>query len=94
MSMRALRVALCQIESHPAVSSGHVAYTEEPFVPLPNGPSLSQISAKGINVQALQEHCSMEYAGIVKLTLSEQPYRVELTSFALIGRHRLPPARR
>ena len=34
------------------------------------------------------------YEGIVKLTLSERTYRVELTSFALIGRHRLPPARR
>ena len=32
--------------------------------------------------------------GIVKLMLSERTYRVELTSFALIGRHRLPPARR
>ena len=32
--------------------------------------------------------------GIVKLTLSERTYRVELISFALIGRHRLPPARR
>ena len=32
--------------------------------------------------------------GIVKLTLSERTHRVELTSFALIGRHRLPPARR
>ena len=32
--------------------------------------------------------------GIVKLTLSERTYGVELTSFALIGRHRLPPARR
>ena len=36
----------------------------------------------------------MTYDGIVKLTLSERTYRVELTSFALIGRHRLPPARR
>ncbi len=34
------------------------------------------------------------FEGIVKLTLSERTYRVELTSFALIGRHRLPPARR
>ena len=34
------------------------------------------------------------FPGIVKLTLSERTYRVELTSFALIGRHRLPPARR
>ena len=36
----------------------------------------------------------MQAEGIVKLTLSERTYRVELTSFALIGRHRLPPARR
>ena len=35
-----------------------------------------------------------KFDGIVKLTLSERTYRVELTSFALIGRHRLPPARR
>ena len=62
MSMRRLRVALCQIESHPAVYSGHLAHTEEPFVPPPNGPSLSRLSAKGIDVQALQEHCGMEYA--------------------------------
>ena len=38
--------------------------------------------------------CRMLPIGIVKLTLSERTYRVELTSFALIGRHRLPPARR
>ena len=37
---------------------------------------------------------SVSKGGIVKLTLSERTYRVELTSFALIGRHRLPPARR
>ena len=40
----------------------------------------------------LMHHIAL--AGIVKLTLSERTYRVELTSFALIGRHRLPPARR
>ena len=37
---------------------------------------------------------TMDLTGIVKLTLSERTYRVELISFALIGRHRLPPARR
>ena len=62
MSMRTLRVALCQIESHPAVYGGHVAYPEEPFVPPPNGSSLSRLIAKGIGVQELQEHCGMEYA--------------------------------
>ena len=32
--------------------------------------------------------------GIVKLTLSERTYRIELASFALVRRHTLPPARR
>ena len=62
MSMRTLRVVLCQIESHPAVYGGHVAYPEEPFVPEHTGPSLSRLSARGMDVQALQEHCRMKYA--------------------------------
>jgi len=32
--MRNLRVAWCQLESHPAIYGGHVAFAEEPFVPL------------------------------------------------------------
>lgn len=32
--MRTVRVALCQLESHPAIYSGHIAYPEEPFVTL------------------------------------------------------------
>ena len=34
------------------------------------------------------------WMGIVKLTLSERTYRVELTFFALVRRHTLPRARR
>ena len=59
--MRTLRVALCQMQSHPAIYAGHVAYPEEPFVPKPNGPSLSRLGAKGIDVEALQDHCRKEY---------------------------------
>ena len=44
--------------------------------------------------RTLLKTISRTFKGIVKLTLSERTYRVELTSFALIGRHRLPPARR
>ena len=60
--MRVIRVALCQFESHPALYTGHIAYPEEPFVPGPDGASLSRLGAKGIDVLALQEHCRVEYS--------------------------------
>ena len=49
---------------------------------------------KLVSFFAKQSAATVLLEGIVKLTLSERTYRVELTSFALIGRHRLPPARR
>ncbi len=51
----------------------------------------TSVPAGGV-YEAIENHSA--HRGIVKLTLSERTYRVELTSFALIGRHRLPPARR
>jgi len=58
--MRIVRVAICQLESHPALYSGHVAYPEEPFFPTESG-SLSRLGVKGIDVHALQDHCRTEY---------------------------------
>ena len=68
---------------------------------------LVEVPIEGVESFSLGESCGEEFLdttalamlcrsvlGIVKLTLSERTYRVELTSFALIGRHRLPPARR
>src|SRR2546426_7140760 len=46
--MRNLRVALCQLESHPAIYGGHVALAEEPFVPYGDRWSLSRLGNKGI----------------------------------------------
>ena len=65
------------------------------------GPQLSRVSEDGVcpSPSAKRSHIAFFTGhrccrGIVKLTLSERTYCVELISFALIGRHRLPPARR
>lgn len=60
--MRALRVALCQIQSHPAIYAGHTAFPEEPFLPTFESGSLSKLGLKGIDVHAIQELCRTEYA--------------------------------
>src|SRR5690348_6015833 len=59
--MRSVRVVLCQIEAHPALYTSHIAYLEEPFVPPHNGPSLSLLASKGVNVEGLQALCLREY---------------------------------
>ena len=58
--MRNLRVALCQLESHPAVYGGHVAFAEEPFVTFGDRWSLSRLGNKGIDVHTLQDYCKTE----------------------------------
>jgi TolB-like protein len=40
----------------------HISYLEEPFVPMPNGPSLSSLAAKGVQVESLQSLCLQEYS--------------------------------
>lgn len=67
---RIVRIALCQIESHPALSVSHVNYLEEPFVPFPEGVSLSQLSAKGLDVDCLFQHCLDRYSAWSHMRLS------------------------
>jgi hypothetical protein len=50
--MNLIRVALCQIECHPAIYASHLAFLEEPF--LSKEGSLSKLGTQGINVQPLQ----------------------------------------
>ena len=57
-----VRIALCQLETHPALSVSHVNYLEEPFVPSPEGVSLSQLSAKGLDVDYLFQLCLDRYS--------------------------------
>jgi len=41
-----MRIAICQIESHPALYVGNFAYQEKPFVPKPTDASLSRLGTK------------------------------------------------
>jgi tetratricopeptide (TPR) repeat protein len=60
--MRMVRVAVCQLECHPALYTDHIAYPEEPFLPTTSA-SLSRLGTKGVDVQALTELCSATYEG-------------------------------
>src|SRR5207244_3842421 len=44
-----------------ALYGGHVAFAEEPFVPLGDRWSLSRLGNKGIDVHKLQDYCKTEY---------------------------------
>lgn len=65
--MRSIRVAVCQIECHPALYTGGVAPLEEPFNPV--NVSLSGLSMRGLQVNALQGICRREYLGWQQLRL-------------------------
>ncbi len=57
--MRIIRIAVCQIECHPALYTGGVGPLEEPFNP--ENVSLSGLSMRGLQVDALQGICRREY---------------------------------
>src|SRR5438093_5838646 len=59
--MSTVRVALCQLECHPAIYASHLAYLMEPFVPSGNESSLSQLGTKGFDVLDLQKYCLDKY---------------------------------
>lgn len=58
--MRPVRLAICQIESHPAIYASHLAYLEEPFL-AGDKASLSLLAAKGMDVGQAQETCLRIY---------------------------------
>ncbi len=57
--MRRLRIAICQLECHPAIYASHIAYPEEPFLPIDG--SLSVLGTKGLDVGSLQLECLQKY---------------------------------
>ncbi len=61
--MKTVRIAICQLESHPALYFGAAALLEEPFVPAHNKPSLAKLGARGIDVISLQQGCLEHYLG-------------------------------
>ncbi len=67
--MRIVRVAICQIETHPAVYSSHIAYLEEPFVPPQRDCCLSHFATNGLDVTEIQRQCKEEYVSWARLRL-------------------------
>lgn len=59
--MPTIRVALCQLECHPAISTSHLNYLNEPFVPEMGKPSLSLLSTKGLDVVTIEALCREQY---------------------------------
>ena len=59
--MKTFRIAVCQIESHPANYFGYTAPLEEPFITRPDTASLALLSTKGLEVSQLQSVCLREY---------------------------------
>ena len=59
--MTIIRVAICQLECHPALIASHLHLSEEPFFPTSAGTSLSQLATKGVPVDDLMAHCLDEY---------------------------------
>ncbi len=58
--MRKIRIALCQIESHPALVTGTFDLLDEPFVGS-GRTSLARIGTFGVDVDPLQQRCHHEY---------------------------------
>ena len=59
--MQRIRIALCQLECHPAIYSSHINFLEEPFVPVNRNISLSGLALKGIDTGDLQFYCYTSY---------------------------------
>jgi tetratricopeptide (TPR) repeat protein len=57
-----VRIALCQLEVHPALYLGNSGYLEEPFLPpKKKSVSLSGLAGIGVATDKLQEHCLRSY---------------------------------
>ena len=56
-----LRVAVCQLECHPALTLDELDYLSEPTVPEPGGVSLSSLSRLSLDVADLQVQCGETY---------------------------------
>jgi len=57
----AVRIAICQLKSHPAIYAGQQMWMEEPFVSDDKKYTLSYLSLQGFRVDSLLEYCKREY---------------------------------
>ncbi len=56
-----MRLAVCQLECHPAFYRDRLAYLEEPFMPDSYQSSLSYLGTHGIPIAEIQEICKKQY---------------------------------
>ena len=56
-----LRVAVCQLECHPALTLDDLDYLSEPTVPEPGGSSLASLSHFALDIADLQAQCADAY---------------------------------
>ena len=59
--MTTLRIAVCQVECHPAIFASNVNYVSEPFVPVVGQPSMSLLSGRGLDFAGLETLCRDQY---------------------------------
>lgn len=68
--MHLIRIALCQLESHPALYTSHTNFLEEPFVPDNLDQSLSSLALKGIRTDNLQLLCYEKYVDWIEARIA------------------------
>jgi len=56
-----LRIALCQLECHPALVASHINYLAAPFVPPAGQPSLPLLSMRRLDLAGVEAVCSDQY---------------------------------
>ena len=60
--MTVVRLGICQLASHPALTASHIHLSEEPFFSASARTSLSQLATKGVPVDDLMAHCLSQYS--------------------------------
>jgi len=64
MAAQITRVAVCQVESHPALAVADMNYLREPFVPNdPNdrGTTLANLKRHSLRIADIQDNCESRY---------------------------------
>jgi hypothetical protein len=56
-----IRIAVCQLECHPAIIVGDRDYLKEPFLPQKGQPTLADLSRHALDVSTLQGDCEKQY---------------------------------
>lgn len=61
MSDDSYRIAVCQIETHPAFAAGDTRYLAEPFLSARDFPKLSELARYSVDLSGVQDECESRY---------------------------------